>query len=423
MHLFKGAIARGTIRTSAVLGLRLAVQAGTLLLVARLLGPNDFGAFAGIAALAVILGTLSTFGLHLVLLGEMSRDPALRDKVLAQTVPVTLVCGTLLLVIFLAICLTTLDRLTIPLSVLLSIGVAETLIQPLLSLPTWELTAMGRPARSQLLAVFPLALRLTLAASVMWIAPEEPLMMFGYAYLFASIIALAAVTSCQLSPWLPPKRWRWPNKTQWKEAASYAALNSTAMGPAELDKTLAARLLPATDAGLYAAAQRTVGAITLPVSAMMLSALPRLYREGQEPTAQTSRLLIWIFAVSTTYGLASAGALWLVAPLVEWLFGTAYHGIQDTIRWLCLAMPGMALRIAAGLVLTAVAPPWMRVSVELTGLAALGLGSVILISYFGSVGMPLAIAGAESIMAAIAVTMVIWRTATASTSRKSIGLK
>ncbi len=423
MHLLKGAIARGTIRTSAVLGLRLAVQAGTLLLVARLLGPEDFGAFAGIAALAVILGTLSTFGLHLVLLRKMSRDPALRDKVLAQTVPVTLVCGTLLLVVFLAICLTTLDKLAIPLSVLLSIGVAETLIQPLLSLPTWELTAIGRPARSQLLAVFPLALRLTLAASIVWIAPEKPLTMFGYAYLCASIIALAIVSSCRLSPWLPPKRWRWPNKTQWKEAASYAALNSTAMGPAELDKTLAARLLPATDAGLYAAAQRTVGAITLPVSAMMLSALPRLYREGQEPTAQTSHLLIWIFAASTTYGLASAGALWLIAPLVEWLFGTAYHGIQDMIRWLCLAMPGMALRIAAGLVLTAVAPPWMRVSVELIGLAALGLGSIILISYFGGVGMPLAIAGAESIMAAIAVTMVIWRTATAATPRKNIGLK
>jgi len=52
---FKGPIARGTVRTSVVLGLRLVVQAGTLLIVARMLGPGAFGVFAGVAALAVLL--------------------------------------------------------------------------------------------------------------------------------------------------------------------------------------------------------------------------------------------------------------------------------------------------------------------------------------------------------------------------------
>ena len=43
-----GPIARGTIRTTFVLGLRLLVQAGTLLIVARMLGPDQFGAFASV---------------------------------------------------------------------------------------------------------------------------------------------------------------------------------------------------------------------------------------------------------------------------------------------------------------------------------------------------------------------------------------
>ncbi len=96
---FRGPITRGTILTSTVLGLRLVVQAGTLLIVARLLGPADFGAFAGITALAVVLGTLSTFGMQLVLMEEVSRDPAQRDQVLANALPVTLTLGTLLLVL------------------------------------------------------------------------------------------------------------------------------------------------------------------------------------------------------------------------------------------------------------------------------------------------------------------------------------
>lgn len=56
--MLNGPIARATIRTSFVLGLRLLVQAGTLLLVARMLGPADYGAFAAIAAALFGMATL-----------------------------------------------------------------------------------------------------------------------------------------------------------------------------------------------------------------------------------------------------------------------------------------------------------------------------------------------------------------------------
>ena len=51
-----GPIAQSTLKTTAVLGVRLFVQAGTLLIVARMLGPEQFGVFVGVAALAVMLG-------------------------------------------------------------------------------------------------------------------------------------------------------------------------------------------------------------------------------------------------------------------------------------------------------------------------------------------------------------------------------
>src|SRR5690348_9623034 len=99
----RGPIAQGTLRTSLVFGLRLVVQAGTLLLVARALGPDSFGAFAGVAALAVMLGTLATFGTHLLLLGEVSREPSRRTEILRHAVPLTLLCGGILLAVYLLI--------------------------------------------------------------------------------------------------------------------------------------------------------------------------------------------------------------------------------------------------------------------------------------------------------------------------------
>lgn len=401
-----GPIALGTIRTSGVLGLRLVVQAGTLLLVARMLGPTQFGAFAGVAALAVILGTLATFGTHLVLLGEVSKDPARRVQVLPYAIPTTLLTGGLLLVVYLVTCLLVLREAGIPASVLVAIGVAEMLLQPLFGLQATEHHALGRIARSQLLRVLPLALRLTAAAGVFLLAPTQPLAAYGYGYLAASIIALVAATPILPAKWPRPTRWRLPTQSELKETAGYAALNITAASPAELDKTLATKLLPLGAAGLYSAAARVIGATTLPVIAMMSSALPRLFREGGNQPRSTGRLIRWLFAAALGYSIPLAVVLWLIAPLFVGIFGPKYQGIQHVIHWLCLVVPGMALRMTAGSTLMALGKPWMRVGFEVAGVVVLVVTSVILTAYYGTIGMSLALGFSEWTMAAMGMTLV-----------------
>jgi len=402
----KGPIARGTIRTTVVLGLRLLVQAGTLLLIARLLGPDQFGAFAGVAALAVMLGTLATFGTHLVLLGEVSKDPNRRAQVLHYAVPSTLICGGLLLAIYMAVSLLALREASVPIAVLIAIGVTETVLQPLFTLPAMEFLALGRIARSQLLQTLPLVLRLAAAATVFLLHPIDPLAAYGYGYLAASVIALGIAMLIMPAPWPSPRNWHTPSKAQLREAVGYAALNITATTPAELDKTLAIKLLPLPAAGLYAAGARVIGAATLPVIAMMLSALPRLFREGRDQPKRTSRLLRGIFAAALAYSVALAVVLWFVAPLFVWLFGARYNGIQHTIHWLCVAVPGMSLRTAAGGILMALGRPWMRVAFEVGGLVVLIAAASLLTARFHATGMPLALACSEWFMAAVGIGFV-----------------
>lgn len=403
----RGPIAKGTVRTTFVLGLRLLVQAGTLLLVARLLGPHQFGAFAGIAALAVMLGTLSSFGTNVVLLGEVSREPARRAEVLRYAVPGTLACGSISLVAYVAICMSALNETGIPLSVSVAIGIAETLLQPLFVLPAAEHLALGRVARSQLLATLPLVLRLGVAAAVFIMGLADPLSAYAFGYLASSLIALAIATATMPARWPPLRTWRLPSRAELRETAGYAALNITTTTPAELDKTLATTLLPLFAAGLYAAGARVIGAATLPVIAMMLSALPRLFREGLDKPHRTAQLLRRIFAAALAYSIALAVVLWLIAPVFVWLLGDRYTGIQHTIHWLCLAVPGMALRMAAGGILMALGRPWMRVGFEVAGLTVLAVAAVVLIPRIGATGMPLALACSESIMAAIGGWMVL----------------
>ncbi len=400
-----GPIALATIRTSAVLGLRLAVQTGNLLLVARLLGPQQFGAFAGVAALAVLLGTLSTFGTHLVLLAEMSKNPAHRAQVLPYAMPTTLLCGTLLLTAFLLICALVLHRSGIGWPILLAIGVAEMLLQPLSALAAVELLATGHTVRSQLLQTLPLILRLVAASVVFALRPPDALVMYGYGYCIATAIALAVTVKYMPEIWPHPRQWRRPTGRELRESASFAALNITAMGPAELDKTLAIRLLPLAAAGLYAAGARVVGAVTLPVIALMLSAMPRLFREGLNQPQRTAHLLRWIFGATALYGVALAIALWWCAPVFALLLGDKYGGVDEAIRWLCIAVPGMALRIALGNVLMALGQPWMRAGFEVIGVTTL-IVAAILLTTLGAHGMPLALACSEWVMALLGGCLV-----------------
>lgn len=405
--MLKDPIALATIRTSFVLGLRLVVQAGSLLLVARMLGPEKFGAFAGIAALAVMLGTLSTFGTHLVLLGAISKDPARRVVVLSYALPTTLLCGGTLLIAFMLICTQLLPASGMGWGVLLALGVAEMLLIPLSALVVVEVLAAEYTARSQLLQTLPLALRLVAAALVVWLAPTDPLTVYGYGYCIATAIGLLVVLGCLPRRWPQPRLWRRPSGPELREAASYAALNITATGPAELDKTLAIRLLPLSAAGLYAAGARVVGAVTLPVVALMLSALPRLFREGQEQPQRTARLLRWIFGATAIYGVGLAVALWWCAPLFAWLLGEKYQGVEEVIRWLCLAVPGMALRIAAGNALMALSKPWMRVGFEVAGLMVLSVAAILLTAYWGIHGMVLALVCSEWAMALLGGGLIV----------------
>jgi O-antigen/teichoic acid export membrane protein len=395
----RGPIARATLRTSVVLFVRLLAQAGTLLLIARLLGPELFGAFAGVAALAVLLGGASTFGMHLVLLREMSRSLRRRGDVLPMALGTTVVCGTALLLLFVFVAWLALEPLDIGLNVVLCIGVAELLIQPLMALIGVDYQARGKIERSQLCLNMPLLLRLG-AAALIWIADApHPLNTYAWAYLGSSALALVIGLHSLRYRWPRPARWQLVRRVEWRNASGFAVLNVTALGPTELDKALALRLLPLELAGVYSASARVIGAAVLPISALVISALPRLFRESEQ--ARGGRLLRWIFAVSLAYGIAATIGLRLAAPLLEWLFGPKYQGISEILYWLTIAVPGMALRFAAGAALMARGSPWWRAGVETIGIAVLCVMAPLLISVYPIQAMPIALACAEWSMAVV----------------------
>lgn len=404
-----GPITKSTIRTSFVLGIRLLIQTGTLLLVARLLGANNYGLFAGIAALAVLIGTFSTFGTHLVLLGEVSKNPTFCTQILSYAVPTTLIFSSILFLFYIGICSLFFYSLNPSFIVIICIGLTEIILLPLFLLSTIEELALGKTAQSQLWVIFPLALRTIAAALVLFIDSAEPLILFSWLYLGSAVIALYCRKLFKPDAWLNPKRWRLANKQELKNSAGYAALAVTAAGPTELDKMLAVKLLPLGMSGIYVAAARVTGAVTLPIMALLLAVLPRLFRTHDTLANSSSKLNTWIVITVLIYSAAISSVLWWFAPWIELVFGSHYHGMTNLLRWLCYVIPLLLLRISLANILMSMDKPWLRALIETLGMLILVLSAVIFSFYFSVLGIIFALMVSEATMVILSLIIVFYK--------------
>jgi len=402
-------IAITTLRTSIVLGLRLVIQAGTLVALARALGPTEFGAYAALGALAVLLGTLATFGTHLTLLRDVARTPSTRDVALQRALGTTVTCGVALLCLYIVLCVFWL-ALDVSVAIIVWIGIAELLLQPIFMIAATERQACGEVARSQLLLTFPLLFRLLTALAVGIWNPQHPLVVFTSGYLLAVALALSLVVITAPRAWPAPWRWRMMDSSGWKDASGYALQGASATGASEIDKVLAGKLMPGDAAGIYAAASRVVGASVLPVIALVLSAMPRLFRESVlEIRSSWPRML----TAAGIYGMVAGGSLWLCSSWFSPLFGDRYKGLEDTIAILAFAVPAISVRAVAANALVTFDQPWLRARLDLSSWLLLPTLAWLLIPSMGSHGLAWAVTSTEWMLATTS-SAVVW---------KSLGLR
>lgn len=401
----KGPLARSTLRTTAVLVLRLLTQAGTLLAITRLLGPADYGHFAGLAGLAVGLGTLATFGSHLVLLAESSRDPARVGDVLGYAAPLTVFTGSSLFAIYLAIA-GYLGLTSVGWPVVVMLGIAELWIMPLITLPAMAIQARERAATSVLILWTPLALRLLAAVLCIAIASLRDLEAYVTLYLAASIAGLAVGSWALWRYLLIPIRWRLPRHREWTAGASYALMNFTSLNPTEIDKTLALRLIGPVETGIYAAATRVIGAAVTPVIGMLVATQPRLFRHAHSDRPSAVNL-VRVLGVSTlVYGVFAGVALALAAPWLAVLFGTRFAQLGTALRTIAVLAPLLSLRFAAGNTLMSLGKPLARAGFEAIGIIVLMAGMIVLAPRYGLNGAVAAVCGAEASMVLLGAVLI-----------------
>jgi len=387
---------------------RVGGQALWVIVIARSLGPSGYGVFAGTAGLAVALGGLAGLGTGYLLLQAVSRDRESFGAYWRKALLTSLASGLILAAIFTAIASLVLGHAAGP-EIIVVIAFSELVCYPLVYASAFAFQAHEKLGWSSALTTWMAAARL-LAAILFW-ATDASQGLTGYIWfhLGASLLtALAAITLVQRM--LRPQSTRFTlTPGEVKEGLSFSAVWFTSNAAAELDKTLALKLMGSEVAGLYAAAYRLASALTVPVISLSLAAQPRMFRHAANPSEGNPRLVQHLVVVTLIYSVAASVALFFLAGILPWLLGPAFAHSVPAARMLVLLPPLYSLRAIGNTVLMTNGRQLVRALTECAGIAALIVFALIWMPRYGLTGAVMAVIATEALLASL-VWAVVWKT-------------
>jgi O-antigen/teichoic acid export membrane protein len=383
---------------------RLISQFAWMILLARVLGPEGYGEFSGLAGLALAMSGLSGLGLGLRLYRDVVREPNLLSLRWAQTKMAIGWSGAALTLLFV-----TTGQQLFPLAgllLLLMIAGSEVVLAPLVTQATFAYAALGNMAKA---AAIPVALSSSraIAALALWLLPL-PSTLSMYAGIHLTVTGLAVVfivRRCELDLESAPIRTSlaW---TDIREGLSFSSIWASTLALGSLDKVSALHIGGAGITGQYTASQRFASLTTLPIDALITAIMPRLFKTGDEALgSHTVRLVGWLALSVGVYGLVAGLALWLGADLLTWALGQEFDEAAQALHLFSFWVPLYCLRILGSNVLLGFGWRRWRFVAEIFAVITTVLSMIILVPSHGLNGAIYALVSAEILL----VILIWWR--------------
>lgn len=344
-------LARNTGWMLAGLGSNALLQAGTFLLLARLLGVTEYGVFAGAFALVNTVTPYSSLGSQMIFMRYVSADRDTARVYWGNMLVITLGM-TLLLAFGLGLAGSKLFGAgTVGLISVLVI--ANCFVSQIANNAGFVFQTFEQLKATAWLRMLSNLARLLCIASLMFFLHHATAFQCAEAILVSSSIAA-------IMAWIWVRRVIGKMQFSWNlllqrfwEGIGFSVAGSTQAIYNDIDKTMLSHYGMNAANGIYTLAYRVVDFATIPVNSIDSACLPRYFslnKEGLHAVIRMAKKLIPLGALS---GLAAAGITLLASPLVVRFVG---HGFADTLlafRWLCWLPALRGVHQLAGGVLTA----------------------------------------------------------------------
>jgi O-antigen/teichoic acid export membrane protein len=340
-------LAQDTVRVLAGRGVRMGVQTAYFVLMARALGPREYGAFIAVLGLAQIAAPFANWGMGNVLVRNVSRDRRLLARGWGNSLVLTALLGSLLLAVLAPLALWLLPT-DVPLRLILLIGTAELLFAAAHTTAAQAFQALEQMNRMAQIEIALALTRLAAATLLLTSGTEVTAVVWAQYYLVATIAAsLAGVGLVTMWSGRPECDLRSARRDAAEGFYFASGLASTALHN-NLGKSLLPRLASLDAAGLYGAASRILDVAFQPLAALIYSSYPRFFREGLRGPGATRAFALRLLPVCSGYAVCSAAVFFLAAPLVPAILGAQYEASASALCWLAvLTLPRTLKYLAA----------------------------------------------------------------------------
>jgi O-antigen/teichoic acid export membrane protein len=371
--------------------LRIVLQAGSLILLTHAFGVKTYGVLAGATSLYITLAQFVGLGTGTALLRHVSQQREAHARMRA-TQNTYLLTGLAALLVAWPISVLVVGNQAPPLA-LACLATAELMIAPALLPYSYLFQAEER--------LFPSGAMQTLAPIARIIAVVAALLMNvrdlgSYAFLHLATVTLVVVVTLLLVHRKPPTQAEVQSPlAAIREGLPYMISSATITASSELDKTILLRVQGSAVTGIYTAAYRVMQAATLPVNALILAAMPRLFRSTHGDAPRLTRLLL--IAV-LAYSVTAAVGLALLSPWLHLVLGVEFIPSEAILRAFCInVITGCVRQLITGR-LTASDKQRSRNVIEIIGLCTSIALLAFLIPMFGVWGAIVALAASDIVV-------------------------
>lgn len=391
---------------------RLLLHLALFVLLARMLGPGDYGAFAAVAAVVAIVSTFAGLSCELVLVKNVARDPERYGAAFGHGLVLLLLTAPVLTAVSLLAATFLLGaRVEWWMVALIALGDLLFLRINLLCAACFQ--AAERVAWS---AVLNVGLGLCrLGAAGLAVGLEGRLDLATWALLYAASAAVAAMASLGVVVrQFGAPRWRLlPEELGF---GAQASLQSTFYFTLrDIDKPLLARLTTLDATGLYAAAFRIADAAIVPIRSLMYAAYASFFRHGGAGVEGSLSFALRLLPIGLAYGVLAGIGVASAPTVVPWLLGAEYRQAGEILTILA-ALPFLhaAYNIGAD-ALTACGLQAARSLAQGAAAASMLALCLVLTPRYGASGAAIANVASHAVLAILVWGLLAWHRRSAPT--------
>ena len=397
-----GRLAHNVAHVGAWNAIRIALQALNLVLLARVFGPEVYGALSGSVALFLTAAQFVGLGTGISLVRHVARGGESAAKL--QSIQRIYALSGISIFAFAWIASTWLFGRYLPTNVLLMLAAADIVLMPLIVPLACYFQAKERLGMTSALLTLASIVRcvtilILLIAGVRSIALYAGLYLVGMA-MCVTLILFRLWPKGRVGPVTLPRM-----IDEVREGIRYAVGSATVTASNELDKSLMLRMAGELATGHYAAASRIAQAGIMPVQALLVAISPRWFREHISETP--NRNLILTLAIAGTYALGAAFACWIASPLLPFVLGKSFEPSVALLQLMSAAILSGSLRTTIMTIAMTRDLQTSRNLIELSCLILSLLLMALLIPQYGGVGAVISIVASDAAAISMGATILV----------------